>query len=121
MPVEAVVLEKHEGDRMVHNIEDYRSDTREDLIKQIAATEACRDFWYRAYVKASTYAIEQIEAAVEEARRHIVQDHEQCDAALRDMEKKIGAVVRKMFVTDGRRTGSDAVLPSSVPRAGDGA
>lgn len=105
---------------MVGVVENWQADTTEDLRKQLAVAQACREFWYREYVRASTYARDQIDAAVAHARQSIMKDHAHCDEALLAMEKEINDVLVQMFVTDGRRTGSNAVLPSSVPMDTDG-
>lgn len=98
---------------MVTNIESYRGTTREELLAQLEVTEACREFWYRAYVRASTYAIEQIAASVDEAKKQISEQHGECDEALEKMQRKIDHVIRQMFLTDGR-AGLHTVLPSAI-------
>lgn len=104
---------------MVTNIENYRGVTNEELRAQLATVEACRDLWYRAYVRASTYAIDQIAMAVAQARKEITEEHGECEKSLKAMQDRIDHILRRMFLTDGR-TGLHAVLPSAVTLDGDG-
>jgi hypothetical protein len=105
---------------MVQDVENFRGVTNEELLKQLAVIEAHRDFWYRAYVRASTYALEQIELAIRTAREEITEQHGECAAPLKKMQDKIDRILRQMFLTDGR-TGLHAILPSAVPADGDSA
>jgi molecular chaperone GrpE (heat shock protein) len=105
---------------MVDRVDNYRGTTNEELLKQLAVAEACREFWYRAYVRASTYAIDQIDNAISMARDEITEQHGECAGPLKKMQEKIDRILRQMFLTDGR-TGLHAILPTAVPADGDSA
>lgn len=104
---------------MIHNIENYRGSTREELLAQLEVAEACREFWYRAYVRASTYAVEQIEEAVRVARKEITDEHGECEKPLTKMQTRINHILRQMFLTDGR-TGLHTILPTAITPDADG-
>jgi FMN phosphatase YigB (HAD superfamily) len=70
-----------------------------DLQKQLEVVNACRDFWYRCYTRASLHAAEQIHDAITEASRHSFKDSPECREALAKLEGRLKDVIVKLFVT----------------------
>jgi hypothetical protein len=73
--------------------------TLHDLQKQLEIVNACRDFWYRAYTRASLHAADQIHDAITEASKTSFKDSPECRTALKKLEERIKEVIYKLYIT----------------------
>jgi hypothetical protein len=70
-----------------------------DLQKQLEVVNACRDFWYRAYTRASLHAADQVHDAITEASKISFKDSPECKEALKRLEGRIKDIMNKLFIT----------------------